>query len=901
MRALAGLLVVSLVAHVCAQCPGGYTGPDGGPCTACVAGKYKTASGSSACSSCSSGQYNVAPGGTSSAACTLCPGYSTSVSASIACNCNAGYTGPGVNTSCVACVPGKYKDVSGSAICTDCPAGKYGAGAAVARLVDCRDCYLNTRGLTPAGSSTAEGCICNAGSYYSADAYGGSCLDCAAGDYKGTIGNQVCTKCASATYANAHEAATACIACPANSVCKASVSCNELQSCTCNSAYYGSPYDRVACTACPANTGSVCTVASQCAVRRDCLSNHGYYGYDGAAAACPSNAGSNCFQPTIERDTMCFVQADCLCNAGYTGPAGGPCVGPAAPSCPNGTVWDARPNPQRCTTRVENMSACPMLNGLWTNASAAQLAAFDAVTNQTMTRYWTELTKTQSLSNATGCGRQAPSRFLDFYCGLVLYYAVPADTIFAPCLAGWQSLMPCYGECASFESCLPTSSTSICAQISPPAGVACLGPAGQAGACVCGAGATRAGGACAACTEGTYKADAGDGACATCAGGLSSPAGSVGPDACACGAGATRGNITNSTRAGGACVACAAGTYKATDGDGACVACGGGSGTYSAGGATSIAECLCAPGFSGPNGGPCTVCVSGTYKAGAGDGACAACGAGEVSPAGSDACACGAGYTGTGGGGCTQCTAGKYKSVAGSGACSSCSSGKWVPVNGSTSSAACECPNGTAWGARPNPQRCTKQAQNMGACPILNGLWTNASAAELAAFDAATAQTLTSIYSSISAHLSNATACGMQSPSRFTDFYCQSFGGSDTMFAPCFAGGQSLMPCLEQCVAFESCMLTSSPSACAQISPAAGVACLSATGQADACVPIDALPPVCAAGATRAGGACVACAEGTYKAGAGDYACAACGAGSVSPAGSVGPDACVCGAGFRAV
>jgi len=57
----------------------------------------------------------------------------------------------------------------------------------------------------------------------------------------------------------------------------------------------------------------------------------------------------------------------------------------------------------------------------------------------------------------------------------------------------------------------------------------------------------------------------------------------------------------------------------------------------------------------------------------------------------------------------------------------------------------------------------------------------------------------------------------------------------------------------------------------------------------------------CGAGATRNGSACVACAPGTYKATDGDGACAPCGAGSLSPAGSVSPAACVCSAGFRAL
>lgn len=253
-------------------------------------------------------------------------------------------------------------------------------------------------------------------------------------------------------------------------------------------------------------------------------------------------------------------------------------------SCNYQNVFDT--NPQRCTTRAAGMSACPVLNGLWTNASAAEVAAFDAALGQTLTSIWTAITATNELSNATACGRQAPSRFTDFYCQ---YYG-GSDAIFAPCLAGGQGLKPCYGQCVALEACLMTASPSMCAQISPAAGVACLGPAGIAGECVCGAGATRAGGACVACAQGTYKADAGDGACVACGAGNTSPAGSLGPDACvvtACDAGYTV--------SGGVCSACPAGTWKNTTGPAACESCG--ARTYSTSiGATDESVCVpCAP------------------------------------------------------------------------------------------------------------------------------------------------------------------------------------------------------------------------------------------------------------------------------------------------------------------
>jgi len=55
-------------------CNAGSTGPveGGGPCTQCVAGKYKIASGDAACSNCLPGQYSTAVGATSDV-CQGCP------------------------------------------------------------------------------------------------------------------------------------------------------------------------------------------------------------------------------------------------------------------------------------------------------------------------------------------------------------------------------------------------------------------------------------------------------------------------------------------------------------------------------------------------------------------------------------------------------------------------------------------------------------------------------------------------------------------------------------------------------------------------------------------------------------------------------------------------------------
>jgi len=93
------------------QCNPGFTGPDGGECAQCVAGKYKTAAGSAACTECLAGQYSTAVGAASNV-CQECGANAQSPAGSdesTQCTCESGYTGiPG--GPCVACDAGKYKN-----------------------------------------------------------------------------------------------------------------------------------------------------------------------------------------------------------------------------------------------------------------------------------------------------------------------------------------------------------------------------------------------------------------------------------------------------------------------------------------------------------------------------------------------------------------------------------------------------------------------------------------------------------------------------------------------------------------------------------------------------------------------------------------------------------------------
>lgn len=73
-------------------CNVGYTGPNGGPCTACVAGTYKNTTGSGTCLDCPAGTYSTGNSGS----CVTCHSNSFSLARSSsfsACVCNIGYQG----------------------------------------------------------------------------------------------------------------------------------------------------------------------------------------------------------------------------------------------------------------------------------------------------------------------------------------------------------------------------------------------------------------------------------------------------------------------------------------------------------------------------------------------------------------------------------------------------------------------------------------------------------------------------------------------------------------------------------------------------------------------------------------------------------------------------------------
>ena len=87
------------------KCNLAYSGPDGGPCTACLAGKYKAVNGSSACIKCAGGEYSSAVGQSICVACAAGK-YSPVLGAS-------------ADSTCIECPPAKFSAVVGASKCTN--------------------------------------------------------------------------------------------------------------------------------------------------------------------------------------------------------------------------------------------------------------------------------------------------------------------------------------------------------------------------------------------------------------------------------------------------------------------------------------------------------------------------------------------------------------------------------------------------------------------------------------------------------------------------------------------------------------------------------------------------------------------------------------------------------------
>jgi hypothetical protein len=157
-------------------CKAGYSGPNGGPCTACLAGSYKRFL-EGKCISCPNNTISDA----GSTFCDMCPlGMTRDINDYTKCSCDQGH-GLSTDGVCQQCTAGQFKDIVGNVSCILCAQGsftKYKAESA------CEICPQNEVTLTEGSSQ----CVCD--SAYSR--LNGTCVLCPYGLTKNVIGDQKC-------------------------------------------------------------------------------------------------------------------------------------------------------------------------------------------------------------------------------------------------------------------------------------------------------------------------------------------------------------------------------------------------------------------------------------------------------------------------------------------------------------------------------------------------------------------------------------------------------------------------------------------------------------------------------------------------------------------------------------
>ena len=139
-------------------------------CQKCGAGTY-SGRGSSECSECEDGKYKS----DQDDLCLDCPVYSWTLGKgktnSSSCQCKAGFFGR-FATTCIRCVPGKYKVDIGSGKCTDCKLGKYSIEVQAISAETCLQCPP----FQTSNGSGATFCLCKLG--YIRDCQSQNCNRC---------------------------------------------------------------------------------------------------------------------------------------------------------------------------------------------------------------------------------------------------------------------------------------------------------------------------------------------------------------------------------------------------------------------------------------------------------------------------------------------------------------------------------------------------------------------------------------------------------------------------------------------------------------------------------------------------------------------------------------------------
>lgn len=279
-------------------CNAGASGPNGGPCSLCVSGKYKPVTGTAVCTNCSANTFSTVIGATSIFTCTNCGANSQSGVSSEVCVCNQGYTGPDGGV-CLACVAGTFKTVIGSAECVLCANNTFSGVVGSTNASLCQSCQANS--ISAAGSVDQEYCYCKPGYAHLEGRH--SCRECTPGTYNSQLGQRACSNCTIGMYSMNYSAISpeTCKFCPAGQ---------------------WSPEGSANCNLCPPFSRTL-GISGRVT---DCVCDPGYIGPGGSTCvACAAGLYKNMTGPdgcvTCPALTSSFpgtvLATDCWCVSGY--------------------------------------------------------------------------------------------------------------------------------------------------------------------------------------------------------------------------------------------------------------------------------------------------------------------------------------------------------------------------------------------------------------------------------------------------------------------------------------------------------------------------------------------------------------------------------------------------------
>ena len=657
-------------------CKAGYTGNNGGTCTACSKGTYKDTEGDDGCIP---SPHNTYVDNSAATSYSNCPDNTVSPEGSdaqIDCICKPGYTGED-GAQCTACPKGTYKEEEGSGVCMECAADTFSATPAASSETYCEDCPANT--FSPEGSDDRTDCTCLAGYYATYD--GNQCTACPAGTYKestGAGGFNSCQSCDADTYSEnaAADSEELCLACPAYS--SSTTGSDEKADCNCWTGYTHVGVEH--CNACAEGTYKADTGTGDCT---DCEANT----WSDSVAASSDSVCTACLLHSAS-DAGSDEQTDCTCEAGYTGNDGNECT-----ACDAGTY----------KTDTGDADCTPCQKDYWSD----EPHAVDADTCQDCASN----TQSPSSSDAkTDCICQKGYRSDDGYsegdactaCAAGTYKDETGDTTCTPCGEDTYSMQEAADDANTCIHCpihmhSPSSSTAqsdcTCKKGYSPGGESDFGER-----------------TCTACVPGTYKEHIGDNSCTNCEAGTymnqappdglyvpssnstdcegcpyytSSPEGSAEITDCTC----VPGYYGPSGQECAQCNTaqwCFGGTNYTCPPD-----------STSAAGSSALSDCVCVSGFHGDPGSDinstCQRCTADRYCTGGTNNT--QCPAFSNAPAGSGLqtdCICDGGYQGDAGGPCTLCPPETYCS---SGVLTTCHDHSLAP-SGSEQRTDCVCKGG---------------------------------------------------------------------------------------------------------------------------------------------------------------------------------------------------------------